>query len=641
MSAPGPALIGSAPAPPGPAQGPFVTWKTAGEGTVSRFANRTGHPRGVTPPADDVDSLVPALEELRKRASGLSYPLAVDGAANSERERRRLTQQVEGYLLPRLRELDGPMIVAVGGPTGSGKSTLVNAMVGEVVTRAAVTRPTTRVPVLVCNPADADYFAAPTVLPRLRRTSDPAEGPGTLVLAVSAGVPAGLALLDTPDVDSVVAENRELARDLLASTDLWICVVSASRYADAVPWQLLDTARERGSPAVLVLDRVAGPAVDEITSDLAKLLREMGPPRTSIFVVPETSTDDAVLPADVVAHLRGWLSDLAVDPALRIAVLERTLFGVLSDVSRAVPLLAYAADMQVEVWHRLGSEVTRAYEQALTEVEQAVSAGELLRGEVVALWRQSVDTGALLRELGARGGTRLRDRVVAFVRGRRSATEELRAAIVASVSALVHTAADTAASSLAASWARNPAGAALIARSNDELRRPSLRLRDEVSQAVRGWLAHAAELAGGYGLVTRYAARTHMSGAAGLGLALAVCALAGDDGATGSVAAEASPPDSPPDSPTGAPAGSAGAKPGPGAGGERPDAFARHLLSGALGPDAAGTLVPKVVDDLRRRLDDLVVSERARFTAILDSVTVDADAAASLREALTAVEGVR
>jgi hypothetical protein len=53
---------------------------------------------------------------------------------------------------------------------------------------------------------------------------------------VEDSIPAGLALLDAPDIDSVVVENRQLAAQLLAAADLWLFVTSAARYADAVPW---------------------------------------------------------------------------------------------------------------------------------------------------------------------------------------------------------------------------------------------------------------------------------------------------------------------------------------------------------------------------------------------------------------------
>ena len=63
----------------------------------------------------------------------------------------------------------------------------------------------------------------------------------------------GLALIDAPDVDSVVAANRDLATQLLAAADLWIFVTTAARYADAVPWELLRGASERGTAVAVIV----------------------------------------------------------------------------------------------------------------------------------------------------------------------------------------------------------------------------------------------------------------------------------------------------------------------------------------------------------------------------------------------------
>ena len=125
------------------------------------------------------------------------------------------------------------------GSTGAGKSTLVNSLIGRVVSRPGVIRPTTRSPVLVHNPADLDFFSSDRVLPGLARSFDQANDSSTLQLVAEPTLPQGLALLDAPDVDSVVSENRALASQLLAAADLWLFVTTAARYADAVPWDCL------------------------------------------------------------------------------------------------------------------------------------------------------------------------------------------------------------------------------------------------------------------------------------------------------------------------------------------------------------------------------------------------------------------
>ena len=84
-----------------------------------------------------------------------------------------------------------------------------------------------------------------------RATADP----DALQLVASPTMPHGLALLDAPDIDSVVERNRSLAAQLLAAADLWLFVTSAARYADQVPWGFLKQAAERSAAVAIVLDR--------------------------------------------------------------------------------------------------------------------------------------------------------------------------------------------------------------------------------------------------------------------------------------------------------------------------------------------------------------------------------------------------
>ena len=168
-----------------------------------------------------------------------------------------LVAQLDDYLLPRLSRLDAPLLVVVGGSTGAGKSTLVNSLVqAPGQRRPACCGPTTRAPVLVCNPADTTWFRQGDLLPGLTRTTAPSDDPRTLQLVSAPALTPGLAFLDAPDIDSVVDANRPLAAQLLAAADLWLFVTTAARYADAVPWELLRTARLRGTVIALVLDRV-------------------------------------------------------------------------------------------------------------------------------------------------------------------------------------------------------------------------------------------------------------------------------------------------------------------------------------------------------------------------------------------------
>src|SRR3712207_4755574 len=217
-----------------------------------------------------------ALEQLRDQVAAAPLGLATTGRDAAARTARAVVDQVDDYLLPRLRDLDAPLLTVVGGSTGAGKSTLVNSLVQAPVTTPGVLRPTTRSPVLVCSTADAAAFSGDRVLPGLARTTGEGDTMSGIKLVPNDALPPGLAMIDAPDVDSVVEASRELAGQLLGAADLWVFVTTASRYADAVPWDLLRTAQERGTALAVVLDRVPPEAVREVAEDLAGMLQRGG-----------------------------------------------------------------------------------------------------------------------------------------------------------------------------------------------------------------------------------------------------------------------------------------------------------------------------------------------------------------------------
>jgi hypothetical protein len=113
------------------------------------------------------DGLVLLGERLRAATLGLEVP----GARQARRDRDELVAQIDDYLVPRLTNMDAPLLIVVGGSTGAGKSTLVNSLVGAPVSPAGVLRPTTRAPVLVCHPDDLRWFEDDRILPAMSRTT--------------------------------------------------------------------------------------------------------------------------------------------------------------------------------------------------------------------------------------------------------------------------------------------------------------------------------------------------------------------------------------------------------------------------------------------------------------------------------------
>ncbi|MFN0284970.1 MAG: dynamin family protein [Kineosporiaceae bacterium] len=571
---------------------------------------------------DDADEpgLLESAENLREEVSALQLPLVVGDVVRARVDRERLLAQLDDYLLPRLRRMDAPLLAVIGGSTGAGKSTLTNSLVRKEVSRSGVLRPTTRSPVLVHHPYDSGAFLSQRILPNLARVTAEAPEPlqpidvdapriTALRLVPHEGVPAGIAVIDAPDIDSVVDTNRELAVQLLAAADLWLFVTTAARYSDAVPWDMLRNAVERGASVAVVLDRVPREDVKEIRIHLATMLRDRGLASSPMFTIPETRTVGGLLPPEVVAPLLGWLRRLARDARSRDVIVRRTLAGALDSLRDRVQVVADAADDQRAVDAALRAELADTFEQAGVDVHRRLSDGTVLRGEVLARWQGFVGTGEFVRSLEANMG-RLRDRLTAL-RGRTPPAEPLDEALQTGVQAIVRASAQRSVEQAVLRWRRVPAGAALVGDATTAGRAPDFDAR--LARTVRDWQTGVLDIVRDESQGRRTTARALSLGVDGIAVILMLAAC--------SQTLDASDPDS------GAAAGTA--------------ALAQRILDAVFGDQAVRSLTTKVHSDLVARVEGLLGSERARVLGMLDAVGVLPGAGDRLRNAVAAVEGAR
>lgn len=430
-----------------------------------------------------------ALRDVVARAS---FPLDVATSANARRTASATVGQLDDYLLPRVSRLDAPLLVVVGGSTGAGKSTLINSLVGSNVSASSILRPTTRGPVLVCNPADADWFRAAELLPNLRRTTG-APDPESVQIVESDALAEGLALLDAPDIDSVVETNRALAEQLLAAADLWLFVTTAARYADAVPWDFLATAQVRGTAIALVLDRVPVGGGDTVAPHLLEMLRAHGLDDAPLFVVEELPTEEGFLPLVAVGDVGRWLASLAESAAARAAVIRRTVDGAVVALDPTARRLAADAQDQIDAAAALTSSVEGSYRAAEDAVAHGVRDGTLLRGEVLARWQELVGTGEFMRGLQARIG-RARDRAIATVTGRPAAAEKFEHAIESGLVTLVRGSAADAEDRVRDAWRAHPAGTALAPEVTGDAVEAGSEFSERVERMVRDWQRELLDL---------------------------------------------------------------------------------------------------------------------------------------------------
>jgi Dynamin family len=566
----------------------------------------------VTTPTTPTD-MITALVRLREALQAAHLPLDLPGVEERRKEQREMVDQIEDYVLPRLIQIDAPLLTVVGGSTGAGKSTLVNSLVGERVTEPGVLRPTTRSPVLVHNPADTDWFDKERILPDLARTTRASGDPGALQLVPSESVPVGLAILDAPDIDSVEERNRILAAQLLAAADMWLFVTSAARYADQVPWDFLKAAAERSTAVAIVLDRTPPDAIGEVSGHLARMLTTRGLRESPLFTVAEGPVDeDGLLPPAAVADIRTWLHSLAADSNARAAVVKQTLEGAIRTISHHAHDIADAAAAQDKMVARLRKDVDSAYDEALEEIDQASADGTLLRGEVLARWQEFVGTGELLRSLESKVGW-LRDRIVAAFKGHPHQAEKVSVAVESGLETLILEHAENAAERAEASWSSVQAGRHLLEDSGRDLGRASRDFRARAERAVRDWQRGVMEMVRTEGAEKRSTARYLAFGVNGLSVALMIVVFASTAGVTGAE--------------VGIAGGSA--------------VIGQKLLEAVFGDQAVRRLAANARKDLNHRVTELLDSERRRFLDVLEGLGVASAAAENVRGVTRRIDDLR
>lgn len=333
--------------------------------------------------------LAEAVRAAHAAVTRVTYPLPAPSAASARATADAIVHQLDDYVSPRVRNLDAPLLVVVGGSTGAGKSTLINSIVHAPVSRASVLRPTTRAPVLVCHPADAPWFRGEHLLQGLVDADAAPDGDRRLQIIAAPALPPGVALLDAPDIDSVVTENRDLALRLFAAADLWLFLTTATRYADAAAWEQLAAAKQRRAVVATVLARVRAAASGELVELLSGRLREHGMADVPVFVLPESQLDSqGLLPESSIAALRAWFDSLAADEPARASVVRGTLDGALAALGGQLNTLAAAADEQTAAAEELAEQVGVAYGAARRTIEEG------LRSDPTTAWEPLVRSAA-------------------------------------------------------------------------------------------------------------------------------------------------------------------------------------------------------------------------------------------------------
>lgn len=256
----------------------------------------------------DFDELVESLG--RWAGSGPDWPPA--------RRIRGEWEQVAARLDRTRRELSRMLVVGVIGGTGTGKSTLVNALAGsEVTTASDVARPTTTTPiVVVANDVECGWLPIDAMHARLVRSDSPAV--------------ANVVLIDCPDPDTQADEpsaptataprpsdanrNRDMLAAVLPACDVLLLVATAQKYRSWIVARELQ-AFAPGRPLLFVQTHAARDP--DIREDWRRELESQG------FAVPRIFRLDALEAA------RRSAAGLAAEPGFQelLTAIDEELVG--------------------------------------------------------------------------------------------------------------------------------------------------------------------------------------------------------------------------------------------------------------------------------------------------------------------------
>lgn len=155
-------------------------------------------------------------------------------------------------------------VVGFFGATGSGKSSLFNAVAGTDAARVAVRRPTTSEPLAMVWGMDGSAPLLDWLEVADRREGDTVPG-----LTDDGG---GLVLLDLPDFDSVQLSNRRTVERLAGQVDVLVWVVDPQKYADAaIHNDFIRPFSTHASVTLVVLNQVDRLAIAEVKPVLESL----------------------------------------------------------------------------------------------------------------------------------------------------------------------------------------------------------------------------------------------------------------------------------------------------------------------------------------------------------------------------------
>jgi GTP-binding protein EngB required for normal cell division len=283
-------------------------------------------------------------------------------------EARRVVDQADR----RLAISGSATVVALAGATGSGKSSIFNALSGTELATVGVRRPTT-----------AHAMASSWGEESAEELLDWLQIPRRHVLTADPALDAaldGLVLLDLPDHDSTELDHRMEVDRLVRLVDEFIWVVDPQKYADAaIHDRYLKPLAQHADVMMIILnqvDKLTSSQREQCLSDLQRLLNSEGLGKVPVMAV-SAATGEGIEAlretlARQVAEKQAAARRLAADVSVAAASLSTA-----SGTTKVTPVARPSTD-------RLTTQVAIA--AGVPVVTEAVGKAWRLRGGLATGW---------------------------------------------------------------------------------------------------------------------------------------------------------------------------------------------------------------------------------------------------------------
>ncbi len=207
--------------------------------------------------------------------------------------------------------LDELFLLVIAGEFNSGKSSFINALLGDTVLREGVTPTTDRITLLRYGAEPGEHRVEEFLL----EYSFPAD------------VLQRILIVDTPGTNAIIRRHEELTREFIPRADLVLFVTSADRPFTETERQFLDTIRDWGKKIVIVLNKVdlLQPAeVDQVIAFIQENVRALLGFTPEVFPVA----------ARLAKRARAAQGDPAAWEASRFEAIERFILETLDEEQR-------------------------------------------------------------------------------------------------------------------------------------------------------------------------------------------------------------------------------------------------------------------------------------------------------------------